>query len=120
MASCLPDNAEFASPFHLRPEGLMVTVRLAPKASRNAVAGIDATESGDFCLKVMVTAVPEDGKANAALCKLLAKTWKLTPGRLQVASGATSRRKQLLITEGDSDLKVRLDQWLAEFLAARR
>ena len=57
-----------------------------------------------------VRAVPEDGKANAALTALLAKRLKVPASRIGVVSGAASRQKTLLI-EGDSDA-------LAERLAA--
>lgn len=67
----------------------------------------------------MVTAAPEDGKANAALYKLLAKVWKLPSSRLSLIGGATSRHKQLLIQGGDAELKTGLDLWLEDFLAGR-
>lgn len=108
------EGVDASSPFRLKPEGLLVSVRLTPKSSRNAVAAMEATADGESYLKVMVTVVPEDGKANVALCKLLAKTWKLAAGRISVASGATSRHKQLLIDGGDAELKARLDTWIAE------
>lgn len=107
------------SPFCLMAGGVGINVRLTPKASRNAISGIDATATGENYLKIMVTTVPEDGKANAALCKLLAKTWKLPAGRISVISGATSRHKKLLVAEGNLELKTRLDAWLKDFLAGR-
>jgi uncharacterized protein YggU (UPF0235/DUF167 family) len=58
-----------------------------------------------------VTAVPEDGKANAALLKLLAKTWKLPKTSLTIASGATSRRKVVQIAGDPAVLYAMLIEW---------
>lgn len=68
--------------------------------------------SGEAVLKIAVTAVPEDGKANAALLKLLAKSWKLPKTGLRIVQGATDRRKTVEI-DGDSDVLMRrLTDWL--------
>jgi uncharacterized protein YggU (UPF0235/DUF167 family) len=40
-----------------------------------------------------VTAPPVDGKANAALCALVAKRAGVAPSRVQVVRGAASRDK---------------------------
>ena len=63
------------TPFKPVADGVRVAVRLTPKASRNAIAGIADAGQGEAVLKVMVTSVPEAGKANEALIKLLAKEW---------------------------------------------
>lgn len=81
--------------------GVKLAVRLTPKASRNKVEGLAADADGGVALKVSVTAVPENGKANAALIQLLAKSWKLPKSSLEIIQGATDRRKLLFIA-GDS------------------
>lgn len=65
-------------------------VRVTPKASRNEVQieSIDPPR-----LRVKVTVVPEDGKANAAVVKLMSKQMKLAKSRFELLSGATSRDK---------------------------
>jgi uncharacterized protein len=42
---------------------------------------------------VRVTAPPVDGKANAALCALVAQRAGVSPSRVQVVRGAASRDK---------------------------
>lgn len=74
-----------------------LTAKLTPKASRNAVNGWHKDENGAPVLKVSVTAVPEDGKANAALIALLAKTLKLAKSDINLVSGTTHRIKTLAI-----------------------
>lgn len=103
-----------ASPFAAASGGLRVSIRLTPKASRNQVQGVAAESDGQAVLKVQVTAVPEDGKANAALVKLLAKTWRLPRTTLDIVQGATDRRKVVLISGDAEDLRQRLDLWMAE------
>jgi uncharacterized protein len=63
-------------------------VRLQPRARRNEVAGM----RGGAVL-VRVTAPPVDGKANAALCALVAKRAGVPPSRVRVVRGAASRDK---------------------------
>ncbi len=67
--------------------GAEFAVRVTPRASRNAVLA----EGGE--IRVYVTVVPEDGKANAAVQKLLAKALGVAKSRLVLIRGATSRDK---------------------------
>ena len=98
-------------PFTRATDGALVAVRLTPKSSANAVRGIAHDADGATHLKVAVTAPPEDGKANAALLKLLAKTWKLPKTSLTIASGATSRRKVVQIAGDAAALYAMLIEW---------
>ncbi len=82
--------------------GARLAVRLTPKASRNEIGQIVADADGGAVLKVSVTTVPEDGKANAALIALLSKSWKIAKSKITITAGATDRRKTLFI-EGDAD-----------------
>ncbi len=67
---------------------IKLSVNVIPKASRNKVEQL-----GEQQYKVWVTAVPEDGKANAAVIKLLAKHLGVTKSQLEILSGANSRTK---------------------------
>ncbi|MCB1396027.1 MAG: DUF167 domain-containing protein [Rhodobacteraceae bacterium] len=70
--------------------GARIEVRATPKARRNAV---EPGETPDAPLRAWVTAAPEDGKANEAIRKLLAKALGVAPSRLTLVRGATSRDK---------------------------
>ncbi|KRW97404.1 DUF167 domain-containing protein [Paracoccus sp. PXZ] len=72
---------------HLARPGAQIAVRVTPRASRNAVI-----PDGEL-IRVTVTTVPEDGKANAAVAKLLAKALGVAKSRLVLVRGATSRDK---------------------------
>ena len=99
------------TPFGKSADGALVAVRLTPKSSANAIRGIMQDAGGSSHLKVTVTAAPENGKANAALLKLLAKTWKLPKTSLTVASGATSRHKVVHVAGDPVDLCEMLEHW---------
>lgn len=60
----------------------------------------------DGVLQVKVSAPPVDGKANRALCRLVAKQIGVAPSRVSVIRGEKSRQKVLLI-EGIDEATVR-------------
>jgi len=68
--------------------GVLIRVKAVPGASRDQIAGV----LGDR-LKVKVAAPPEGGKANRAICALLAKELGVKPSRVEIVSGATSAEK---------------------------
>lgn len=72
-----------------------ICIRLTPNAPKNVVEGWMEDASGARWLKVKVTAVPEDGKANAMLLKFLAKTWKIAPSKLELVAGDKQRLKRI-------------------------
>ena len=76
-----------------------ITVKLTPNAKKNEVIGWEEDLLGERTLKVQVTAVPEKGKANAALLKLLSKEWKIPKSAITIMRGDTSRTKVLKIAE---------------------
>ena len=96
-------------PFQTRAEGLTVSVRLQPGASRAAIEGLQTLADGRVVLKVRVTAPPEGGKANAALAKLLAKGCKVPKTAVEIVAGQGARLKTVLIAGDPETLKVRLD-----------
>jgi uncharacterized protein (TIGR00251 family) len=83
-----------------------ITVRLTPKGGRDAVEGW-MMFNDERVLKARVSAAPEDGKANAALIVLLAKTLGIAKSRIRIASGETSRMKIIEI-EASADVSARL------------
>ena len=92
------------------PDGVLVRVLGAPKASRNRIDGI-VTGGQGTAVKVRVTAGPDKGKANQAILKLLAKAWHLPPGRLSLTSGESERHKTVLVAGDATALMTHLRQW---------
>ena len=74
------------------PDGTVLTLRLIPRASKNAIQG----EHGD-ALKIRLCAPPVDGAANAALIEFLSDTLSLPRARIRLLSGHTSRTKRVLL-----------------------
>lgn len=91
------------------PSAVSFQVRLTPKGGRDAVEGWQAASDGSEHLKCRVRAVPEDGKANAALIELLAKTLAVPKSAVRIASGATSRLKRVEIAGDSATLVARLE-----------
>lgn len=72
--------------------GVRLRVKVVPGASRSRIAGM----LGDR-LKLAVAAPPEDGKANAAVCELLARTLGIAVRDVSVVDGPTRPQKTLAI-----------------------
>lgn len=98
-------------------DGLVLAVRLTPKSARDDVTGVEYGADGLPFLTVRVKAVPEKGKANAALVVLLAKWLDLPKSQCELVSGGRSRLKQVLVRGDTNKLKVRLVQRMKEFEA---
>jgi uncharacterized protein (TIGR00251 family) len=98
-------------PFRPCADGLLLRVRLTPRAGRDAIEGFRVGPDGPH-LKVRVRAVPEDGKANAALIELLAATIGLAKSSLSISTGASSRLKTVHIAGDTKALTDRLAAWL--------
>ena len=67
-------------------------LRVAPGAKHSAIVGRHGA-----AWKVRVSAPPEDGKANAAVVKLLADTLSLRERDVQIVSGHASRDKTVAL-----------------------
>ena len=102
-----PDSTRVATPV---ADGLRLAVRLTPKSSADRLLGVVTDDAGRSALKIAVTAVPEDGKANAALEKLLARTLGLPRTTVSVVSGHTGRAKLVHLAGSAPDLLARLSK----------
>lgn len=92
--------------------GILLAVRLTPKSAHDEVKAVELFD-GAAVLVARVRALPEAGRANRALEKLIAKWLGVPPSTVSVEQGGKSRLKQVKI-EGDVD---RLSRLLAEKLS---
>ena len=99
-------------PFSATADGVRLAVRLTPKASAERIVGLADEADGGVVLKVAVTAAPENGKANAALVRLLAYTFHLPPRDLSVVRGLTDRRKVVAVAGAPAALTARITEGL--------
>jgi uncharacterized protein (TIGR00251 family) len=77
------------------PAARLVEVRVIPRAKRDEMAG----ERGGRLL-VRTTAPPVDGKANEAVCRLVAEHLGVARSAVELVRGHTSRDKTLRISTG--------------------
>lgn len=84
---------------------LILQIKAVPGSSRDALAGM----LGDR-LKIRIAAPPEEGKANAAVCGLVAEALGVRPRQVQVVAGRSAPEKTVRIAEwpGDAASAARL------------
>ena len=86
-----------------------IRLRLTPRSSRDALIGWD----GDV-LRARVSAPPLDGRANAALLKLLASALGVSSRDVTLVRGARGREKTVeILGLGKADVDARLG-WVRE------
>lgn len=102
------------SPFEVVAGGLVVHVRLTPKAAFDRIEGVNVRDDGSPVLTVRVRAVPEDGKANKALLKLLSKSLSHPVGKLSLVAGHKSRIKRILVAGDGRDLARQFKKFLEQ------
>jgi uncharacterized protein (TIGR00251 family) len=79
-----------------RAGGVTLTVRVTPRASRDAIEGEYRSDSGG-ALKVRLTAPPIEDRANEALRRLLAARLKVPVSSVRIVAGEKSRNKRVSI-----------------------
>jgi len=100
-----------SSPLQDNGGALRLRIRAQPGASSNEVAGVELDAAGEAFLKVRVTQPAEGGKANRAVAKMLAKSWRVPASSITVAAGHKDRRKVLEIA-GGPEVTERIKMWL--------
>jgi uncharacterized protein (TIGR00251 family) len=109
-----PEAPRTPTPSPWRPvkDGLLLSVRLTPKASRDEVGAVGDGPDGAH-VAVKVRALPSDGEANAALARVVAKWLGLTQRNVTLAAGGKSRLKSLHLAGGPAELSALLQAKLA-------
>jgi uncharacterized protein len=79
-------------PIHDTPQGATLSVKVHPRAKKNAIAG----EVGD-ALKLALTAPPVEGKANEACIRFLSELLDVPRSSITIAAGETSRLKVIRV-----------------------
>ncbi len=69
---------------------VLICVRVTPRASRDGIDGVVAD-----ALRVRLQAPPVEGRANAALCRLLAERLNVPQSAVRIVAGEHSRLKRL-------------------------
>jgi uncharacterized protein (TIGR00251 family) len=83
---------------------VLLPVTVQPRASRNAVAGLHGN-----AVKLLLTASPVEGAANAACLRFLADCLGVSRTRLSIVRGAKARQKIIRVADMSVDaLRARL------------
>ncbi len=75
-----------------------LTVKVIPNAGENRISMPDESRPDGIVL-IRVTATPENGKANAAVLKLLSKALGLPKTSLEIVRGGNARTKVVRIPD---------------------
>lgn len=75
-------------PFKQSKNGIVISVRVEPKASKKGISGI----RGDT-LKVKLTASPVEGRANEQLKEVLGEAFNVKKTSIKILRGLTSKNK---------------------------
>ncbi|MBQ7207722.1 MAG: DUF167 domain-containing protein [Lentisphaeria bacterium] len=73
---------------------VVLTLRVQPGAKCDGLSGL----YGERSLKVAVSAPPVDGKANAALRRLLARWLGVPQAQIELKNGLSGRDKQFVVS----------------------
>lgn len=102
------------SPISKTNAGVTVAVRVQPGARSSWIGGPIADADGRYALKIAVTSVPENGKANAAVVAVLSKSWRVPKGSITIEAGAATRRKILHIKGDTAELSKTIEASMKE------
>ena len=97
-------------PYRPAPGGLALHLRVTPNAGADRIEGLETRDDGNCVLRLRVRAVPDKGKANAAVIELLGKTLGLSKSHFSLVAGETARLKTVRIAGDPAALSAALDR----------
>ena len=84
-------------------------LRVTPNAGADRIEGVEQRDDGTSILRLRVAAVPDKGRANAAVIVLLGNTLGVPKSAIAVTSGETARLKTVAIAGDGAALVARLE-----------
>lgn len=87
-------------------DGVEIHIRATPNAKVEKIDGIESRDDGNQYLKVKIRAIPEDGAANDAIIKIIAKTLKIPKSDIELKAGQKGRTKCLLVKNENLDIEA--------------
>jgi len=89
-------------------EGVAFSVKVVPNSSQNAISGLLGS-----ALKVNISAVPEKGKANQGLIKLLGEVLGRPKSAFSIISGTSHPLKEVFVAKMTVvELETKLNEYL--------
>ena len=97
-------GANRASRVSRHPQGSLLSVAVVPRAGKSSISQLT-----DGAIQIRVAAPPVEGAANTALLRFLADILDVPRSRLEIISGASSRRKRISVSGiAPDELELRL------------
>ncbi|MEB3204670.1 MAG: DUF167 domain-containing protein [Candidatus Sericytochromatia bacterium] len=90
-------------PLRLAREGVLLDLRVHPRATRDLFTGVTTRPGDRPRLGVRVRSAPVEGAANEAVCRLVAEALGVARTRVCLVSGDKSRDKTVVVSV-DEDL----------------
>lgn len=103
----------------LATDGARLRVQVTPKARAGRMGEV-VGDGREARLRLSVTAAPHDGKANAEVIALLARSLGLPKSAFTIASGAGHREKTIAIRGDAATIAAEIDALLAQAAGDRR
>ena len=103
-------DAQDTAAWRASPDALAVQVRVTPRGGRDAVDRLDMLSDGRAVLKIRVRATAENGAANKAVQRRLARALGCPVSAVTLVAGATARVKTLVVAGDGAQLAVALDR----------
>jgi uncharacterized protein YggU (UPF0235/DUF167 family) len=94
--------------WRLSADGAVLAVKAQPKSRRPGVQGVAPGPDG-AALRVGVSEPAEDGRANQAICDLLANRLAVPRSAVTIAAGHASRTKRVAVAGDPTALAARLE-----------
>lgn len=87
----------------------IIAAHVTPRSGRDEVMGVKPDAEGQLEVQVRVTAPPDGGKANKAVCKLIAGTLGVPKSAVAVKRGETSRHKLIAVQASHEAVQAWMD-----------
>ena len=84
-----------SGPWRREGDAISIDIKVIPNARAEAIEGVVLDADGRPRLQLRIKAPPVDGKANAAVLKLLAKRLGCPRSALSITAGASARQKRV-------------------------
>ena len=92
-------------------KGFLLSIKVVPNSGSTQIKDVVKDAEGKEFLRVFVTCIPEKGKANKEVIKLLSKELKLPKSSFSIVTGETSHYKKILIDTKSTDIINKLNEW---------
>lgn len=92
----------------VQDDGLLVRLRVTPKAGRDELVGVRMLADGQEVVLARVRTAPEGGAANAAVARLFAAAAGIPVSAVTLTAGGRSRQKRFRLRGDGRVLAARL------------